>query len=112
MRMSRWYLNPLSHALNVDTVRLKRCLLNTASSTTSAKAVGRCYTPIKVIAVFTVPLAQHHARQFKKHVRKGMVQHPVVNLNTRFRPKHVVYRPTRKWQVNSESGHPVTYSFR
>jgi hypothetical protein len=48
--------------------------------------VGRCYTPIKVIAVFTVLLAKHHARQFKKHVRKGMVQHPVVNLNTWFRP--------------------------
>ena len=29
-----------------------------------------------------------------------------------YRPKHVVYHPTRKWQVNSESGHPVTYSFR
>jgi len=74
------------------------------STISCPKCVGRCYTPIKVIAVFTVPLAQHHARQFKKHVRKGMVQHPVVNLNTRFRPETVIHflqklRPTGQFRT-------------
>ena len=78
-----WNCNLSSHALSADTVRLKRCLLITASSITNVRVVAYFCVLIKATAVFTVPSVQCLARQFKKHARKEMVQHPAVNPDIR-----------------------------
>ena len=81
--MLHWYCNLPSHAQNVDTVKLKRCPLIIASFTTNARVVVCYYTLMQATAVFTVHLVQCHAHQYKKRVRKVVVQHPVVSLNDR-----------------------------
>jgi hypothetical protein len=80
-RVPQWSYNLSSHVLSVDTVRLKRCLLINASSITSARVVAYYCALIKATAVFTVPSVPCHARQFKKHARKEMVQYPAVSLD-------------------------------
>jgi hypothetical protein len=68
----------------VDIVRPKQCPQIIASITMSARVVVWFYTPSMVTAVSTVPLAQCHARQFKKHARRAMIQLPAVIINVRF----------------------------
>jgi len=52
-----------------------------ASITTTARDVDRCYVPTRVTAVSTVPLVPCLVRQYKKHVRKIMVQDAAANLD-------------------------------
>ena len=58
-------------------------------------------------AVFTAPLGQCHARQFKKRVKKTTAQHPVVSLNDQVRPTTVIPSITVSDRFAAEADLPV-----
>ena len=61
----------------------KRCRPMPAKLFMNVRAARQCYDLMREIAVSFVRLAQCHARQFNKHARKEMVQHPAVNPDIR-----------------------------